>query len=139
MGFGLRSQRRFYPHDLEAVETLSRLFSVALHIKGWGSARATYRTSWACSGRAGPSSARGDGGDAARTGSVPHAPGTWVGTNPVERLMGSWNSWVLDSAAQLRPRPPLAFDSEEKGAELRELHDIDRNLDRVAKACTERR
>jgi signal transduction histidine kinase len=31
MGFGLRHPRRLYPQDLDAVETLSRLFAVALH------------------------------------------------------------------------------------------------------------
>jgi signal transduction histidine kinase len=31
MGFGLRQPRRLYPQDLDAVETLSRLFAVALH------------------------------------------------------------------------------------------------------------
>jgi signal transduction histidine kinase len=30
MGFGLRRPRRLYPQDLDAVETLSRLFAVAL-------------------------------------------------------------------------------------------------------------
>src|SRR5919197_3171946 len=30
MGFGLRGARRFFRHDLEAIETLSRLFAVAL-------------------------------------------------------------------------------------------------------------
>src|SRR4029078_4008025 len=43
------------------------------------------------------------------------------GTNPLEPLAGTWKTWVLTTGNQLRPGPPVAYNSPEKTAELAEL------------------
>jgi membrane-associated phospholipid phosphatase len=68
--------------------------------------------------------AQADGSDAKWTGTVPTGPGYWVGTNPVEPLAGTWKTWLLSSASQIRPGPPPAFDSPEFKAELDQLKQI---------------
>jgi membrane-associated phospholipid phosphatase len=78
--------------------------------------------------------AQADGSDAQWTGTVPVGPGLWVGTNPVEPLIGTWKPWVLSSGDQFRPGPPLAYDSAEKAAELAELHAIERTFPLTANA-----
>jgi len=67
-----------------------------------------------------------DGSQAVWTGTVPTGPGLWNGTNPVEPLMGTWKTWVLSSASQLRPGPPPAYDSPQRQAELNEVKDFPR-------------
>jgi membrane-associated phospholipid phosphatase len=64
---------------------------------------------------------RGDGSGAAFNGQIPKGPGYWTGTDPIEPMMGSWKTWVLQSGAQFRPGPPPAYDSEQKKAELAEI------------------
>jgi membrane-associated phospholipid phosphatase len=78
--------------------------------------------------------AQTDGSDAQWTGTVPVGPGLWVGTNPLEPLIGTWKPWVLSSGDQFRPGPPLAYDSAEKAAELAELHAIERTFPLTASA-----
>ncbi len=70
--------------------------------------------------------ARGDGSDAAFTGQIPRGPGYWNGTDPIEPMMGTWKTWVLQSGAQFRPGPPPAYDSEQKKAELAEIKNFPR-------------
>jgi membrane-associated phospholipid phosphatase len=65
--------------------------------------------------------ARGDGSDAVFSGQIPKGPGYWNGTDPIEPMMGTWKTWVLQSGAQFRPGPPPAYDSEQKRAELAEI------------------
>ena len=62
-----------------------------------------------------------DGSQAVWTGSVPAGPGLWNGTNPLEPLAGTWKTWVLTTGNQLRPGPPVAYNSPEKTAELAEI------------------
>jgi len=50
-----------------------------------------------------------DGSEVAWNGKVPTAPGLWNGSNPVGANIGSWKTWVLDSASQFRPGPPPDF------------------------------
>lgn len=69
-----------------------------------------------------------DGSQFAWTGSVPTTPGLWNGTNPLEPLAGTWKTWVLQSGDQLRPGPPLAYDSPEKRAELNEIKSLTRSF-----------
>lgn len=65
--------------------------------------------------------ARHDGSDVKWTGTVPTGPGTWTGTNPVNVTQGTWKTWVLKSGGELRPPPPIAYDSPEKAKELADL------------------
>lgn len=65
--------------------------------------------------------ARSDGSDAVFNGQIPKGPGYWNGTDPIEPMMGTWKTWVLQSGAQFRPGPPPAYDSEQKKAELAEI------------------
>jgi membrane-associated phospholipid phosphatase len=64
---------------------------------------------------------KSDGADAKWTGSVPTGPGKWTGTNPILPMAGTWKPWVLSSASEFRPGPPIPYDSKEKAAELAEL------------------
>jgi membrane-associated phospholipid phosphatase len=69
-----------------------------------------------------------DGSQLAWTGSVPTTPGLWNGTNPLEPLAGTWKTWVLRSGDQLRPGPPLAYNSSEKRSELNEIKSLTRSF-----------
>jgi membrane-associated phospholipid phosphatase len=62
-----------------------------------------------------------DGSDAVWRGSIPEGPGSWKGTNPIAPATGTWQTWVLSSASELRPPAPPAFDSEQVKAALAEL------------------
>ena len=65
--------------------------------------------------------AQNDGSQAVWSGTVPTGAGMWVGTNPLEPLAGTWKTWVLSSGSQLRPGPPIPYDSPVKRAELDEI------------------
>ncbi len=65
--------------------------------------------------------AKVDGSDAVWDGTMPTAAGSWTGEKPIEPLAGTWRTWVLKSADELRPPPPLAYDSPEKAAEIQEM------------------
>jgi membrane-associated phospholipid phosphatase len=65
--------------------------------------------------------AKVDGTDAKWTGSTPIGPGKWTGANPILPMAGTWKPWVLSSPGELRPGPPLPYDSPEKLAELAKL------------------
>jgi membrane-associated phospholipid phosphatase len=69
---------------------------------------------------------KSDGTNAKWTGSVPTGPGRWTGTNPVLPMAGIWKPWVLSSAAEFRPGPPVPYDSPEKAAELAEIKNFPR-------------
>jgi membrane-associated phospholipid phosphatase len=77
--------------------------------------------------------AQSDGSQAVWTGSVPAGPGTWVGTTPLEPLAGTWRTWVLTSGNQLRPGPPVAYDSPQKRAEIEEVKNFPRTFASNAK------
>jgi membrane-associated phospholipid phosphatase len=64
---------------------------------------------------------KADGTDAKWNGEMPSGKGLWTGTNPVLPMAGTWKPWVLASASEFRPGPPLPYDSPEKAAELAEL------------------
>ena len=68
--------------------------------------------------------AMADGSDAVWDGQMPTGPGYWSGEKPHEPLGGTWQTWVLASGDALRPPPPLAYDSPELAAELREIKAI---------------
>jgi PAP2 superfamily len=69
---------------------------------------------------------KSDGTDAKWTGSVPTGPGKWTGTNPILPLNGTWKPWVLSRPDEFRPGPPIAYDSQEKAAELAEIKNFPR-------------
>ncbi len=69
---------------------------------------------------------KSDGSDMKWSGSVPEGPGLWKGANPVAPLAGTWKSWTLSNAAEFRPAPPPAFDSEATRAALNELKTFQR-------------
>jgi membrane-associated phospholipid phosphatase len=69
---------------------------------------------------------KSDGTDGKWTGSVPVGPGKWTGTNPILPMAGTWKPWVLASANEFRPAPPIAYDSREKSVELAELKNFPR-------------
>jgi PAP2 superfamily len=52
---------------------------------------------------------------------MPTEPGHWTGEKPIEPLMGSWQTWVLQSGSELRPPAPPAYDSAQKQTELQEM------------------
>ncbi|HUQ63467.1 MAG TPA: vanadium-dependent haloperoxidase [Acidimicrobiales bacterium] len=81
--------------------------------------------------------AKADGADTAWDGQRP--PGIGGGPDywepppgtvspPTAPVAGSWKTWVLPSAAQLRPPPPPAYGSPEFRAAAQELVDIRNNL-----------
>jgi membrane-associated phospholipid phosphatase len=72
--------------------------------------------------------AQNDGSQAAWTGTVPAGPGSWVGATPLEPLAGTWRTWVLTSGSQLRPGPPIPYDSAQKRAELDEIKNFQRTF-----------
>lgn len=67
-------------------------------------------------------------------GALPAGPGHWTGDNPVEPNAGKWQTWVLASADELRPGPPLAYDSAEMAAELQEVKTFTRTWQSTQKA-----
>jgi membrane-associated phospholipid phosphatase len=69
---------------------------------------------------------KSDATDVKWTGSVPVGPGKWTGTNPILPMAGTWKPWVLSSANEFRPAPPIAYDSPQKSAELAELKNFPR-------------
>jgi hypothetical protein len=77
--------------------------------------------------------AQNDGSQAVWAGSVPAGPGFWIGTTPLEPLAGSWRTWVLSSGSQLRPGPPVPYDSPQKRAELDEIKNYQRTFASNAK------
>jgi membrane-associated phospholipid phosphatase len=77
--------------------------------------------------------AQNDGSQAVWTGSVPTGSGFWVGVAPLEPLAGTWRTWVLTSGAQLRPGPPVPYDSPQKRAELEEIKNYPRTFASNAK------
>jgi membrane-associated phospholipid phosphatase len=77
--------------------------------------------------------AQTDGSQTTWTGSVPAGPGFWVGTAPLEPLAGSWHTWVLSSGSELRPGPPVAYDSPQKRAELEEIKNYQRTFASTAR------
>jgi membrane-associated phospholipid phosphatase len=52
---------------------------------------------------------------------MPTGSGYWTGEKPVEPTAGQWQTWVLSSGDEVRPEPPLAYDSPELAAELQEV------------------
>ena len=69
---------------------------------------------------------RTDGTDAKWAGSVRTGPCLWNGQNPILPLAGTWKPWVLASADEFRPGPPLPCDSAAKAAELAEIKNFKR-------------
>ena len=69
---------------------------------------------------------KADGSDAKWTGSVPTDAGKWQGTNPIAPMAGTWKTWVLARADEVRPPPPIAYDSDQGRAELAELKTFSR-------------
>lgn len=64
--------------------------------------------------------------DAKWTGTVPTGDGLWKGTNPVGVNEVDWKLFVLNSPSQFRPKPPPAFNSPERAAELAEVKNFKR-------------
>lgn len=58
---------------------------------------------------------------AAWDGVIPTGPDHWTGEKPVEPNAGKWQPWLLVANDELRPTPPLAYDSPEMAAELQEV------------------
>src|SRR5262249_44712506 len=78
--------------------------------------------------------AQSDGSQAVWSGTVPTGPGMWVGAAPLEPLAGTWKTWVLSSGSQLRPGPPIAYDSTVKRIELDEVKNFQRAFLNIQKA-----
>lgn len=58
---------------------------------------------------------------AAWDGVMPTGAGYWTGEKPVEPNVAKWQPWVLASGDELRPEPPIAYDSPEMAADLQEV------------------
>lgn len=78
--------------------------------------------------------AKTDGSDAQWDGKMPTGPGYWTGDKPIEPLAGTWKTWVLTSASQLRPPAPPAYDSPQKATELQEIQSYTRTWQSNQKA-----
>lgn len=78
--------------------------------------------------------AQSDGSDAQWDGTMPTEPGHWTGEKPVEPLMGSWKTWVLQSGSELRPPAPPAYDSAQERTELQEIQTYTRTWQSNQKA-----
>ena len=59
-------------------------------------------------------------------GVIPTGPGYWTGEKPGEPNAGKWQTWVLASSDEVRPGPPLAYDSPELAVELQEVQTFTR-------------
>lgn len=70
-----------------------------------------------------------DGSDAPANGTYPPTPGKWSGTNAVAPGAGMWMTWALNSASDLRPGPPPAFDSSDGMAQLAAVKNLMRTAD----------
>ncbi len=68
-------------------------------------------------------------------GVIPSGPGHWTGEKPVEPMAGKWQTWVLASGDEVRPAPPLAYDSPELAAELQETMSFTRTWQTNQKAA----
>ena len=73
--------------------------------------------------------AQADGSDAPASGTFPPTTGKWSGTNAVAPGAGMWKPWVLNSAGDLRPSPPPAFDSSDEAAQLAAVEGLMRTAD----------
>jgi membrane-associated phospholipid phosphatase len=93
----------YYPSDIEAGYALGQ--AVGERAIAWAEANPLNLT---------PVEAI-DGGD-----------GRWSGTNPILANFASSPTWVLSSANEFRPEPPLEFGSVELEAEMQELRDLER-------------
>jgi membrane-associated phospholipid phosphatase len=74
--------------------------------------------------------AKTDGSDAQfDVATMPTGPGIWSGdaATLVAPTMGTWETWVLESADQFRPEPPPAPDSPKRAAEIAEVKDYERD------------
>lgn len=65
--------------------------------------------------------AKQDGSDRKWAGTVPSGAGKWQGTNPINPAAATWKPWALKTPDELRPPPPLDYDSAGLRAELAEL------------------
>jgi membrane-associated phospholipid phosphatase len=72
---------------------------------------------------------------AAWDGVIPTGSGYWTGEKPAEPTAGQWKTWVLSSGDELRPAPPLAYDSPELAAELQETMSFTRTWQSNLKAA----
>ncbi len=68
-------------------------------------------------------------------GVIPTGDGYWTGEKPGEPTAGKWQTWVLASGDELRPGPPLAYDSPELAAELQEVMTFTRTWQTNQKAA----
>jgi membrane-associated phospholipid phosphatase len=65
--------------------------------------------------------AKQDGSERKWAGTVPSGAGKWQGTNPINPAAATWKPWALKTPDELRPPPPLDYDSAALRAELAEL------------------
>lgn len=90
--------------------------------------------------------ARSDGSDrkwdGTRPAGVGRGPQFWepppgTVTPPTQPLAGTWRTWVLSSASELRPGPPPAFGSPEHVAQAREVMEVGAKLSDEQKRVTQ--
>src|SRR4030088_1926391 len=65
--------------------------------------------------------AQQDGSERKWPGTVPSGAGKWQGTNPINPAAATWKPWALKTPDELRPPPPLDYDSARLRDELAEL------------------
>ncbi len=68
-------------------------------------------------GQAAIAYAQTDGSNQVFSGSFPPAPGVWSSPTPVSPLAGTWKTWVLGTAQDLRLAAPPAFGSDAANAQ----------------------
>jgi membrane-associated phospholipid phosphatase len=61
---------------------------------------------------------------------MPTGPGLWSGdpATLAVPMLGTWDTWVLESPDQFRPEPPPAPDSPERAAEIAEVKNYQRDV-----------
>lgn len=76
--------------------------------------------------------ARNDGSSTVFTGTIPTGACNWKGTTPLEPAAGTWRTWVLSSASELRPPPPPPCDSAAFQQEVSEVRNFPRPIPATA-------
>jgi membrane-associated phospholipid phosphatase len=71
--------------------------------------------------------AQSDGSSQVFAGSFPPASAVWSSANPVAPLAGTWRTWVLSSASELRLGPPPAFGTPDATAQYAAVKNLTRN------------
>ncbi len=72
--------------------------------------------------------AKADGSDVPWTGTVPTGKCMWLGANPGNVAAATWKPFLLTSAAEFRPEPPIPCDAPQMALQVAVVRDFPRSL-----------